>query len=45
MLLLIDIFSAYGNAESVPPLQNVQVEFLPSNATSQVQPLDSGIIA
>ena len=43
--MLIDNSSAYGIADSLPPLRNVRVKFLPPNKTSRVQPLDAGIIA
>lgn len=45
ILLLIDNCSAHGTADSLPPLRNVRVQFLPPNTTSRVQPLDAGIIA
>eukprot|EP00171_Calliarthron_tuberculosum_P004123 IDg4123t1 len=45
VLLMIDNCSAHGKRETLPPLRNVRVDFLPPNTTSKVQPLDAGIIA
>lgn len=45
VLVLIDNCSAHGSEESLPPLDNVEVRFLPPNTTSRLQPLDAGIIA
>eukprot|EP00171_Calliarthron_tuberculosum_P021547 IDg21547t1 len=38
-LLLLDNCSAHGRAESVPPLQNVRLEFLPPRTTAKSSPL------
>lgn len=45
VLLLVDNCSAHGKKDTLPPLRNVRVEFLPPNTTSKVQPLDAGVIA
>lgn len=45
ILLLMDNCSAHGSKETLPSLQHVEVEFLPPNTTSKLQPLDAGIIA
>ena len=45
VLLLLDNFSAHDTGlEAAPPPPNVEVLFLPPNATSRFQPLDQGII-
>lgn len=45
VLLLLDNFSAHNTGLAMaPPPGNVQVLFLPPNATSRYQPLDQGII-
>ena len=43
--LVVDNATCYGRPETLPHLRNVEIFFLPKNATSRVQPLDSGIIA
>lgn len=45
ILLMVDNCSAHGSIGVLPPLQNVEVFFLPPNTTSHLQPLDAGIIA
>lgn len=45
VLLLIDNCSAHGTNETVPKLDHVELEFLPPNTTSKLQPMDAGIIA
>lgn len=44
-MLLIDNCSAHGSVDSLPPVENVDVVFLPPKTTSKLQPLDAGIIA
>ena len=41
ILLFIDNCTAHNN---IPALSNINVEFLPANTTSKLQPLDQGII-
>ncbi|XP_047984684.1 tigger transposable element-derived protein 6-like [Leguminivora glycinivorella] len=41
ILLFIDNCTAHND---VPPLRAIKVQFLPANTTSQLQPLDQGII-
>ncbi|XP_047505969.1 tigger transposable element-derived protein 6-like [Pieris napi] len=41
IILFIDNCTAHGD---IPPLKAVKVQFLPPNTTSQLQPLDQGII-
>ena len=43
--LLVDNCADHGNVDSLPPLENVEVFFLPPNTTSQIQPMDAGVIA
>lgn len=43
--LLFDICSAHGTASNLPSLSNVEMIFLPPNTTSNIQPMDAGIIA
>lgn len=43
--LLLDNCSPHGSKDSLPPLDNVEVYFLPPNTTSKIQPMDAGIIA
>ena len=45
VLLLMDNCSAHGSKETLPILKHVEIEFLPPNTTSKLQPLDAGIIA
>lgn len=45
VLLLLDNCSAHGSNDSLPPMENVKVLFLPPNTTSKLQPLEAGIIA
>lgn len=45
LLLLLDNCSAHGCEESLPSFYNVDYPFLQPNTTSQLQPLDAGIIA
>ena len=45
VVLLIDNASGHGQIDVLPILSNVVVLFLPRNTTSQLQPLDSGLIA
>ena len=42
---LIDNAKCHSTAGIVPPLLNLEVLFLPKNATSRLQPLDAGAIA
>lgn len=44
VLLILDNCSAHGKAESLPPLTNTEVLYLPPNMTSKIQPMDAGII-
>lgn len=43
--MLTDNCSAHGSLESIPPIDNVEILFLPPNSTSKLQPLDAEIIA
>lgn len=43
ILRLVDNCSANGTKETLPTLGSVRVYFLPSNTTSEIQPLDAGI--
>lgn len=45
VLLLMDNCSAHGSIDSMPSLSHVEIQFLPPNTTSKLQPLDAGIIA
>ena len=45
VVLLIDSASGHGEIENFPILSNVIVLFLPRNTKSQLQPLDSGLLA
>ena len=45
VILRLDNCSAHGNAENIPSLSNVNIFFLPPNTTSNIQPMDSRIIA
>lgn len=45
VLILMGNFSAYGEVETHSHIEKVDVCFLPPNCTSNIQPLDSGIIA
>lgn len=42
VLLLLERFSANGNEERLPPLDNVHVLFLPLSITNKVQLLEAG---
>lgn len=44
ILLLIDNCISHGNIQIVPDLYNFEIYFLSPNITSQLQPLDGGII-
>ena len=44
-LLIIDNASCHGTSENLPNFLNIEIMFLPPKTTSQLQPLDSGIIA
>ena len=43
--LLLDNTSAHGQSKDIPDLLNVEVIYLPKNATAFLQPLDAGVIA
>ena len=43
VLLFMDNFSAHEAAADMVELTNIQIEFLPPNCTSLVQPIDQGI--
>ena len=45
VILLLENASAHGNVETLPPLTNVEILFLPPNTTAKLQPMDAGIIA
>lgn len=45
ILLLVNNCSAHGKVDTLPALAHVRVEFLSSNTTSKVEPIDNGIIA
>lgn len=45
ILLLMDNCSAHGTKHTLPELDNIDIQFLPPNTTSKLQPLDAGIIA
>ena len=45
IILFLDNCAAHGTVLTLPTLHNVEVYFLPPNTTSQVQPLDAGVIA
>ena len=45
VVLLLDNGSAHGNVETIPPLTNVEIVFLPPNTTAKLQPMDAGVIA
>lgn len=45
VLLLLDNCGAHGNEETLPDLENVQIQFPPSNTTSVLQPMDAEIIS
>ena len=44
VLLLLDNFSGHGRPENLPDLSCVQVELIPPNTTSKLQPMDASII-
>ena len=44
-LLIIDNASCHGTSENLPNFLNIEIMFLPPKTTSQLQLLDSGIIA
>lgn len=44
-VILLDNFSSHGTVDNIAKLDHIKIIFLPSRATSRVQPLDVKIIA